>query len=171
MKRFLSILVLVFLAFSLVSCKNEKDGNNSQSQPETDYVAEAQKLLNDGKTKEAYQYLYTNRKNEKAAEMLEDFLVIHRHTDQKTYSRYNAKRVTIYNEHGDMIREDVTFPFQSYYSQDFVREYRIEYDSDGRMLKSTEIVNGTEETVEVYTYNEHGLVHTFQNGYKVDTYT
>ncbi len=171
MKRFLSILVLIFLAFSLVSCKNEKDGNNSQSQPETDYVAEAQKLLNDGKIKEAYQYLYTNRKNEKAAEMLEDFLVIHRHTDQKTYSRYNAKRVTIYNEHGDMIREDVTFPFQSYYSQDFVREYRIEYDSDGRMLKSTEIVNGTEETVEVYTYNEHGLVHTFQNGYKVDTYT
>lgn len=173
MKKLISFLLIAVLLLSLAACQSQLQ---PQQQPEADHVAEARKLLDAGKTKEAYEYLYTHRDNAKAAEMLTDFLVLRGHIDTNSYSVYNAKRVTDYNEHGELIREEVTYSFESPDGQSFLREYEITYDSKGNKLESVETLDGKENRRETYTYNDRGLLHIFkafysESSYKTETYT
>jgi hypothetical protein len=165
--------LIAVLLLSLAACQSQPQ---PQQQPEADHVAEARKLLDAGKTKEAYEYLYAHRDNAKAAEMLTDFLVLRGHIDANSYSVYNAKRVTDYNEHGELIREEVTYSFESPDGQSFLREYEITYDSKGNKLESVETLDGKENRRETYTYNDRGLLHIFkafysESSYKTETYT
>lgn len=173
MKKLISFLLIAVLLLSLAACQSQPQ---PQQQPEADHVAEARKLLDAGKTKEAYEYLYAHRDNAKAAEMLTDFLVLRGRIDTNSYSVYNAKRVTDYNEHGELIREEVTYSFESPDGQSFLREYEITYDSKGKKLESVETLDGKENRRETYTYNDRGLLHIFkafysESSYKTETYT
>ena len=173
MKKLISFLLIAVLLLSLAACQSQPQ---PQQQPEVDHVAEARKLLDAGKTKEAYEYLYTHRDNAKAAEMLTDFLVLRGHIDANSYSVYNAKRVTDYNEYGELIREEVTYSFESPDGQSFLREYEITYDSKGNKLESVETLDGKENRRETYTYNDRGLLHILkvvysESSYKTETYT
>lgn len=173
MKKLISFLLIAVLLLSLAACQSQPQ---PQQQPEADHVAEARKLLDAGKTKEAYEYLYAHRDNAKAAEMLTDFLVLRGHIDTNSYSVYNAKRVTDYNEYGELIREEVTYSFESPDWQSFLREYEITYDAKGNKLESVETLDGKENRRETYTYNDRGLLHVFkafysESSYKTETYT
>ena len=173
MKKLTSFLLIAVLLLSLAACQSQPQ---PQQQPEADHVAEARKLLDAGKTKEAYEYLYAHRDNAKAAEMLTDFLVLRGHIDTNSYSVYNAKRVTDYNEYGELIREEVTYSFESPDWQSFLREYEITYDSKGNKLESVETLDGKENRRETYTYNDRGLLHILkvvysESSYKAETYT
>lgn len=173
MKKLISFLLIAVLLLSLAACQSQPQ---PQQQPEADHVAEARKLLDAGKTKEAYEYLYAHRDNAKAAEMLTDFLVLRGHIDTNSYSVYNAKRVTDYNEYGELIREEVTYSFESPDWQSFLREYEITYDAKGNKLESVETLDGKENRRETYTYNDRGLLHILkvvysESSYKTETYT
>lgn len=168
MKKLISFLLIAVLLLSLAACQSQLQ---PQQQPEADHVAEARKLLDAGKTKEAYEYLYTHRDNAKAAEMLTDFLVLRGRIDTNSYSVYNAKRVTDYNEHGELIREEVTYSFESPDGQSFLREYEITYDSKGKKLESVETLDGKENRRETYTYNDRGLLHILKAFYSESSYT
>ena len=168
MKKLISFLLIAVLLLSLAACQSQPQ---PQQQPEADHVAEARKLLDAGKTKEAYEYLYTHRDNAKAAEMLTDFLVLRGHIDANSYSVYNAKRVTEYNEYGELILEEVTYSFESPDWQSFLREYEITYDAKGNKLESVETLDGKENRRETYTYNDRGLLHILKVVYSESSYT
>jgi len=159
-KLILTVLAFV-LAFSLCSCESEKS-----------VLEEANKLIQNGQIKEAYELLYVNSDFEGAKEMLEKFNIVYTKAESKNYSVFNKVRVCVYNEHGDIVSDIVTAGVMDAERDANKTEYKYTYDSEGRMLTCDAYHKDAKEPSprKSYSYDSNGNLISEKTDYSGNIY-
>lgn len=177
MKRIISLIVVSFLIFCLVSC-GKTDGEDYQSSENKEDVlsvaeeskfAEVNELIKNGNYEEAYSKLDEFGDDSEAVEMKSHFRYIPVSIDGRkfyedfiyndnnllvqyieTHKDNNNQRITdyVYDENGRLIKEKV--------SNGTVREYT--YDENGNLIKEIETDSDGDIFTYEYIYDETGAL-------------
>ena len=117
-----------------------------------DYVSRAEKLIGQEKYEQAYKLLYKNKSDEKAAEMLEDFVWVCEKQTETDYDGDVSTSEYTYDADGNLTKGVYTLP------SGFVNtcEYTYYYDIYGNIAKEVCTNSEGHVTTVEYTYDANG---------------
>ncbi|MBR5286891.1 MAG: hypothetical protein IKU30_08345, partial [Clostridia bacterium] len=158
MKKILAILVVFAFIFTfLVGCNETVDVESGDESEDNDIYIQANQLIEEGKFEEAYKLLFAVRTEQKAKDMLKDFIVVCETESQ--YGRGNNgtglidEFKTEYDANGNPVKITKLGS-----NRDIQTVTQMSYDKDNNLLTKDIYFSGAEnpKIIIKYTYDENG---------------